>query len=78
MKVCKKVRLLQKTEKGLYKKDGQIEVLRNRAIVSEQSVKESEANCEDTGLLWVIDVEATKERDASLNPKAKKETKKED
>lgn len=69
MKVCKKVRLLEKDAKGFYKKEGQSVVVRERAIIDELSVKESEGNCYNNGILWVVDEKETKKRELLLNPK---------
>lgn len=64
MKVAKKVRLVQKDNKGLFIKNDNYVVVRNRAIVLESVIKEAEANYKSIGLLWIVDEEATKERDA--------------
>lgn len=67
MKVCKLVRLTNKDEKGQFvnSKEGRI-TLRNRVIVSEESVKETEDNFATTGLLYIVDAKATSERDADV------------
>lgn len=67
MKVCKLVRLTNKDEKGQFVngKEGRI-TLRNRAVVSEESVKETEENFQTTGLLYLVDAKATAERDADV------------
>jgi len=76
MKVVKLVRLQSKDEKGNFKKDGSSKVKRNRAVVSDEVVKESEENYKFTGLLYIVDEKATKE---FLSPKkAKKETTKDE
>ncbi len=75
MKVAKCVRLLSKDNKGLYKKDGASEVKRERAVIEESVVKQSEATYKDTGILWIVDQEATKERNSSKGKPAKKATK---
>lgn len=64
MKVCKLVRLTQKDKNGDYKKDLQTaKVERERVVVSEKSVKDSELTSKSSGLLYVVDKEATAERD---------------
>lgn len=67
MKVCKLVRLTQKDDKGEFieKKEGSITV-RNRAIVSEESVKESEETYKMSGLLYKVDENATAKRDKEI------------
>lgn len=67
MKVCKLVRLTNKDEKGQFvnSKEGRI-TLRNRVVVSEDSVKETEDNFTTTGLLYLVDAKATAERDADV------------
>ena len=66
MKVCKHVRLTKKNDKGEFeigtKGEGQI-TIRTKVVVDESSVKESEDNYKNTGLLYVVDVKATAERD---------------
>ena len=65
MKVCKLVRLTKKNEKGEFVngKDGVIPV-RKRAVVSKETVEETQENYHLTGLLYIIDEKATAERDA--------------
>jgi len=64
MKVAKLVRLTKKDSEGLFvnDKDNQT-TLRSRAIVSAETVKESEDNYKNTGLLYIVDKKATAERD---------------
>ena len=69
MKVAKKVKLLSKDSKGNYLKDGANEVLRQRAVVLDESVKETELSYKETGILWVVDEKATKEWQESKQPK---------
>lgn len=63
MKVCKLVRLTKKDEKGNFvnNREGRI-TIRNKAVVSDESVKETEGNYETTGLLYIVDEAKTKER----------------
>jgi hypothetical protein len=64
MKVCKLVRLTKKDEKGNFdatSKEGQI-IVRKKAVVSEDSITETEDNCGTTGLLYIVDKAATAER----------------
>lgn len=67
MKVCKLVRLTVKGNDGLYvnSKEGRV-TLRSKAVVSEESVKESEGNFGTTGLLYIVDAKATSDRDAEV------------
>ena len=67
MKVCKLVRLTNKDDKGQFVngKEGKITV-RNRVIVSEESVAETEENYPTTGILYIVDAKATAERDAGV------------
>lgn len=67
MKVCKLVRLTNKDEKGQFvnSKEGKI-TMRNRVVVSEESVAETEENYPTTGILYVVDAKATAERDAEV------------
>lgn len=72
MKVCKLVRLTQKDTKGNYinGKEGNITV-RERAIVSEESIAETESNYKSSGLLYVVDEKATAKREKELEVEAK-------
>lgn len=65
MKVCKFVRLTSKDPKGKFvnSKDGRT-TIRTKVVVSEDTVKETEANFETTGLLYIVDEAKTKERNA--------------
>ena len=67
MKVCKLVRLTQKNEDGEFVKgkEGVITV-RNRAVVSEESVTETENNYKLSGLLYIVDEKATAKRDKDV------------
>lgn len=69
IKVCKLVRLAKKNSKGLFVKDkeGQI-IVRSRILVPDEEVAEKEANYGDTGLLYIVDEEATAERNALKSP----------
>jgi|JI61114C2RNA_FD_contig_31_31098_length_758_multi_2_in_0_out_0_2 hypothetical protein len=82
IKVCNLVKLLEKDEKGLYKKDGQHKVVRANAKVLAESVTETENNYVDSGMIYIVDEEATKAwhkaKEAKANPvKATKATKEE-
>ena len=68
MKVAKKVRLLSKDSKGFYIKNDSVKVLRNRAVVEDSVVLESEHNHKETGLLYIVDEKATQERLELKNP----------
>ena len=68
--VAKQYRLLSRDPKTrLYNKDGSKEVKRDRAVVEESVVKTSEGNYGETGLLYVIDKEATAEREKDIADK---------
>lgn len=75
MKVCKKVRLLTKKE-GKFNTDGQKEVLRNRMIISNQVIEETNKGSKDTGLMYIIDEEATALRNKKNTKKVTTDTKK--
>jgi hypothetical protein len=66
MKVCKLVRLAVKDEKGNFDKAKASVTVRSRVVVDESSVKETEENYKQSGLLYVVDEKATKERDAKI------------
>ncbi len=68
MKVCKLVRLTSKNEKGLFVKGEKAAhvVLRNKCVVSQETVNNSEKNYEKTGLLYVVDEKKTAERDSKI------------
>jgi|TARA_R110000787_G_scaffold155864_3_gene269724 hypothetical protein len=70
MKVAKKVRFLQKDKNGKFINNENFAVLRHRAVVQESVVDETVDNYEDTGVLYIIDKEATEEFN---NPKTSKE-----
>jgi hypothetical protein len=72
MKVCKLVRLTSKDSEGLYVngKEGKV-TLRNRVVVSEDSVKEYEDNYGTSGLLYIVDEKATAKRDAEVEAEVK-------
>lgn len=62
MKVAKKVRLLTKDNKGkLYVKSDNFVVLRDRAVVLEETILEHENSYPENGILYVVDEKATKE-----------------
>lgn len=61
MKVAKKVRLLSKDSKGDFIKNDTNQVLRSRVVIQKQSIEESEISYKETGILYIIDEEATKE-----------------
>ena len=69
MKVVKKVKLLSKDRDGNFIKNNTYKVERNRAVISEESVKSSEATYKETGILYIVDEEATKEWLKSKEPK---------
>lgn len=69
MKVAKKVRLLTKDKDGKFIKNETFAVLRDRAVVQSEVVKETELNYKDTGVLWLVDVAETKEREEAKKPK---------
>ena len=73
MKVAKKVRLVQKDNQGLFIKNDNHIVLRNKAVVLESVINESEGMYKKNGILWIVDEEATKERNALVNPKKQAE-----
>lgn len=85
MVVCEKRRYLTKDAKGkLYVKSDNFQVLRNRAVIEQSTVTESEQGFPETGIVWVVDEKATKEWHESKQPKKtvktnkKVETKNED
>lgn len=59
MKVVKKVQLHQKDKDGNYIKSDTFTVLRHRAVIQESSVIQSENTCWETGILYIIDEDAT-------------------
>lgn len=59
MKVVKKVKLLMKDSKGSFIKNNNYTVLRTRAVIQESSVKQSESTYKETGILYIVDEEAT-------------------
>lgn len=61
MKVAKKVRLLTKDKNGLFQNNKNYEVLRNKAVVQESVIEETESNYKSTGVLYLVDEKATKE-----------------
>jgi hypothetical protein len=68
MKVCKLVRLTKKDKEGNFvasDKEGQI-LIRKRAIISEESLNDAKGSSKHSGLLYVIDESATKDRDAEI------------
>lgn len=69
VKVCKKIKLLEKDKNGQFIKTENHKVLRERSVVMESSIAESENYYKMSGVLWVVDEEATKEREDKLNPK---------
>lgn len=68
MKVCKKVRLLQKDKDGQFIKNENFELLRSRAVISEDVVAESEYTYKETGILWIVDENQTTEWLKSKEP----------
>ena len=73
MKVAKKVRLLTKKD-GMFVKNDTFEVLRDRAVVQESVVEDHKRSYKATGIVYIVDEKATKEREEEINPK--KQTKK--
>ena len=69
MKVAQKVRLLTKDKDGRFIKNDTFAVLRNRAVIQPEVVKETEENYKDTGVLWIVDVKETKAWADSKKPK---------
>lgn len=69
MKVVKKVMLLSKDKDGNFVKNDTYKVERNRAVISEESVKATEATYKETGVLYIVDEEATKEWHEAKQPK---------
>lgn len=69
MKVVQKRRLLAKDSKGFFKNNDNFELLRSRAVISEQSVLNSEATYKETGILYVVDEAETKKFLDSKKPK---------
>lgn len=66
MKAAKKVRLLTKDSKGRrFVKSNNYSILRERAIISEDVILDSENNYEETGVLWIVDEEETKKWEQS-------------
>lgn len=59
MKAAEKRRLLTKNRNGEYINNESYEVLRNRAIIQESVIEESEQSYKETGILWVINQEET-------------------
>ena len=74
MKVAKKVLLLTKDNKGKFLNNENHKVLRNRAVVQDETVEETVTNYKETGILYIVDEKATKE---FLNPKKTKKAVKE-
>lgn len=54
MKRAKLVQLLSKDEKGLYKKDGQQEVLRTGVKVPDEIIAQYENDYPETGRLYIV------------------------
>ena len=78
MKVVKKVKLLEKDGQGNFIKSQNVKVLRTRMVISEQSIEDAEKVYPMTGIAYVVDEEATKERDElKSGKKAPKEVKNE-
>lgn len=66
-KVCKLVRLTKKNEKGEFEKNEKNSILvRSKAIVSEETIADSETSCAKTGLLYIVDEKLTKKRESEL------------
>jgi len=69
MKVVQKRKLLVKDKDGLFVNNETFTVLRNRAVIQESVVKESEQSYKETGLIWVVNQQATKEWLDTKKPK---------
>ena len=81
MKVVQKRKLLVKDKDGLFVNNETYTVLRNRAVVQEDVVKESKDSYKETGIIWVVDIAATKDWHDAKKPKKvvkPKQTNKED
>lgn len=63
MKVVKKVKLLEKDGQGNFVKSQNVKVLRTRMVISEQSIEDAEKVFPITGIAYIVDEKATKERD---------------
>ena len=74
MKVAKKVLLLTKDNKGKFLNNENHKVLRNRAVVQDETVEETVTNYKETGILYIVDEKATKE---FISPKKTKKAVKE-
>jgi len=61
MKAAQKRRLLTKNRDNEFINNDNYEVLRNRSIIQEQVIEESEMTYKETGIIWVVDQEATLE-----------------
>ena len=68
MKVVQKRRLLSKDKNGKFVNNDTFTVMRNRAVIQDEVVKESESSYKDTGIIWVVDEKATKEWEDSKKP----------
>jgi len=77
MKVVKKVRFLTKDRNGNFVKSDTFQILRERAVISQQSIEESEITYPETGILYIVDEKATAERYELKSSKGKKPKKKE-
>lgn len=83
MKVVQKRKLLVKDKDGFFVNNETFTILRDRAVIQESEVKESEQSYKETGIIWVVDEKATKEWHDAKNPKTvskpkEKQTKKEE
>jgi hypothetical protein len=76
MKRAKLVQLLNKDDKGLYKKDGQNEILRSGVKVPDSMIAQYENDYPETGRLYIVIEEEKKT--VAKQPKAQKEEQKED
>lgn len=74
MKVAKLYRLLTK-ENHQFKRDGQKQLIRSNALVTEEYINEVNAGSGDSGQMYVIDEEATKQREEASNDTKKSKTK---
>lgn len=74
MKVAQKRRLLLKTNKGEFINNDTFKIERERAVIQDEVIKESENSYKETGIIWVVDEQATKEREELSKPKRKPRT----
>ena len=71
MKVAQKRRLLIKGKDGRFINNDTFKIERHSSVVEESTIKETESSYKETGIIWVVDEKATKERDELKSPKPK-------